>query len=309
MSKAVVSRALFLTLGIVAVMALLVTAGLVGAVPGLAADGIIQPTATVSMQGNIANIAISIANPQRKSITELEIRSSVPAGMSFLEATANGRFDGSNVVWIHKGAGQSANIFGFEYKVDTKGASGTVQVTVRFIGETTGTVTTTANIGPAAAAPAASPAAQPTPTPEPIRRGCLACHVLVDPNTGRYTLAFEAHERAEARGREHPSVAPDGTSMKVTDVNKVETCLLCHKPSSPTGTGGVGAPLSLRSIVHPAHMFSSVFVGRYKGNCFTCHEVRGDGRFTLIGEKMDVNDKGVPNVFPVPNLIPPSEGQ
>jgi hypothetical protein len=39
------------------------------------------------------------------------------------------------------------------------------------------------------------------------RRGCTSCHVLIDPEVGKYTLAYEAHERVEARrGTDsHPS--------------------------------------------------------------------------------------------------------
>src|SRR5512146_310953 len=29
-----------------------------------------------------------------------------------------------------------------------------------------------------------------------VRRGCPACHALTDPATGKYTLSYEAHERA-----------------------------------------------------------------------------------------------------------------
>ncbi|TFH36079.1 MAG: collagen-like protein, partial [Anaerolineales bacterium] len=50
------------------------------------------------------------------------------------------------------------------------------------------------------------------PSLDEVRRGCPACHELVDAETGKYTLPYEAHERVEVRGEEHPSVAPDGTS-------------------------------------------------------------------------------------------------
>ncbi|MFQ6134480.1 MAG: c-type cytochrome [Nitrososphaerales archaeon] len=138
------------------------------------------------------------------------------------------------------------------------------------------------------------------------RRGCPACHVLIDPETGKYTLAYEAHERTEARGRHHPSVAPDGTPIGPTDDPNVKTCLLCHA----AGTGaredkGVIAPLMLRDIVHPAHMGSQAFKVHYGGNCFTCHNVDGEGEFTLLTEKVDINEKGVPNPdnIPIPGAI------
>ena len=63
---------------------------------------------------------------------------------------------------------------------------------------------------------------------EEQRRGCPSCHVLVDPETGQFTLAYEAHERAEVRGEEHPELAPDGTSLAPNEEVNVRTCLLCH---------------------------------------------------------------------------------
>jgi thiosulfate dehydrogenase len=141
---------------------------------------------------------------------------------------------------------------------------------------------------------------------EEQQRGCPACHVLVDAEDGKYTLPFEAHERAEVRGNEHPSVAPDGTSLAPTDEVNVTTCLQCHAPGSGDREGkGVIAPLSLRDIVHPAHMSSQWFKLHYGGNCFTCHNVNGEGDFELLTEAVDVNEKGVPNPenMPIPGSI------
>lgn len=140
-----------------------------------------------------------------------------------------------------------------------------------------------------------------------VRRGCPACHVLVDEETGAYTLPFEAHERAEARGEEHPEVAPDGTSLAPTEDVKVTTCLQCHAAGSGDRAGkGVIAPLSLRDIVHPAHMYSQWFKLHYGGNCFTCHNVDGEGNWELLTEKVEVNDKGVPDpgALPIPGAVP-----
>jgi len=93
-----------------------------------------------------------------------------------------------------------------------------------------------------------------------VRRGCPACHELVDEETGKYTLPYEAHERAEARGEEHPDVAPDGTSIKATDDVNVTVCLQCHAAGSgPRADRGNVAPFALRDIVHPAHMASQTF--------------------------------------------------
>lgn len=140
-----------------------------------------------------------------------------------------------------------------------------------------------------------------------VRRGCPACHVLEDEETGAYTLPFEAHERAEARGEEHPEVAPDGTSLAPTEEVKVTTCLQCHAAGSGDRTGkGVIAPLSLRDIVHPAHMYSQWFKLHYGGNCFTCHNVDGEGNWELLTERVEVNDKGVPDpgALPIPGAVP-----
>ncbi|MGE5223075.1 MAG: hypothetical protein ACM3PY_11600 [Omnitrophica WOR_2 bacterium] len=142
------------------------------------------------------------------------------------------------------------------------------------------------------------------------RRGCPACHVVTDKATGKYSLAYEAEERAKARGKDHPTKAPDGTSLAPTQDVNVTTCLECHAAGTGDRMGkGVVAPLSLRDIVHPAHMGSQTFKLHYGGDCFTCHDVNGEGEFTLLTQKVDVNDKGVPNPdkLPIPGeqLIKP----
>ncbi len=150
------------------------------------------------------------------------------------------------------------------------------------------------------------------PVLDEARRGCPACHVLVDQETGQYTLPYEAHERVAARGRVHPEVAPDGTSLAVTEEVNVTTCLGCHAPGTGDRSGkGVFAPLSLRDIVHPAHMNSQFFKLHYGGSCFTCHNVNGEGGWDLLTEKVDVNEKGVPDpeFLPIPGAIPIGAGE
>jgi ferredoxin len=145
------------------------------------------------------------------------------------------------------------------------------------------------------------------PAVEEVRRGCPACHTVVDAETGKYTLPYEAHERAEARGGEHPDVSLNGTSIKPTDDVSVNVCLECHAAGSGDRAGkGVVAPLSLRDIVHPAHMGSQVFKLHYGGSCFTCHNINGEGDWELLTEKVDVNEKGVPNPdsLPIPGAQP-----
>ena len=140
----------------------------------------------------------------------------------------------------------------------------------------------------------------PLPSVEQISRGCPACHALVNEETGAYTLAYEAYERAEARGHEHPDLfAP-------TDEVIVTTCLQCHTAGvgEREGKGNI-APLSLRDIVHPAHSSSQRFDLYYGGSCFTCHNVNGEGEFELLTEKVDVNEKGMPNPdkLPIPGAL------
>ena len=136
-----------------------------------------------------------------------------------------------------------------------------------------------------------------TPTPaaveeEPFvpRRGCGACHRLVDAETGKYTLPYEAHERAEARGLLHPEVALDGTPMARTDEVALDTCMGCHAP-------GAAPVLSMQEIVHPAHAFSEHFADE-RGNCFSCHSISPEGAFDVISGSLEVNEKGVPEPPP-----------
>lgn len=145
------------------------------------------------------------------------------------------------------------------------------------------------------------------PALDEVRRGCPACHVLVNPESGQFTLPFEAHERAEVRGGEHPNISPSGVSITPTDDVSVTVCLECHAAGTGDRFGmGVVAPLSLRDIVHPAHMSSQFFQLHYGGNCFTCHNVDGAGEWELLTQKVDVNDKGVPNpeLLPIPGAQP-----
>lgn len=161
--------------------------------------------------------------------------------------------------------------------------------------------------------PTAQPAEEATPTEEappeeeearPPARGCLSCHALRDPETGKYTLAYEGAERAKARGLVHPDTAPDGTSIAATEEVGVAVCLQCHG----RGTGdreGLGniATRSLMDIIHPAHMFSAIFAEEFAGNCFSCHNVDSSGNFVVLDQAVEVNEKGVPQVVPIPGTL------
>ena len=118
-------------------------------------------------------------------------------------------------------------------------------------------------------------------TEAPPNRGCTACHVQIAPD-GRFTLAWEAMNA-------DPKHPPLTNGFKST----FQDCMLCHATKGTTGIAGVVAPLSLRAIVHPAHLNSEVFESEFRGNCFTCHEVDNGGKFMVLPEKVNVNPKGV----------------
>ena len=145
--------------------------------------------------------------------------------------------------------------------------------------------------------------------PFAVERGCPACHRLVEPDTGKYTLGFEAHERADARGERHPNKAPDGPAIGPTDEPSVSVCLTCHGPSAVERLGvDRASPLSMSDIAHPSHLFSEVFLSEYRGNCMSCHNVSEDGVWQLLSEAVEVNEKGVPSPdqVPIPGLLDPS---
>ncbi|MDO8692299.1 MAG: hypothetical protein Q7R39_20195 [Dehalococcoidia bacterium] len=253
--------------------------------------------------GATVTYSIVIANNYPNVIGNIFVAGDVPAGTTFSKVTAVPdafgfqSVQGTKAVFLGSSiaASSSATI---SYAVTVTGGeegagSGTLGDAAAWVHVLTPVDAT------ASSAPATGVSINDADTP---RRGCLACHVAP------YTLPKEAVDRAQARGLSHPQIAPDGTSMKPTDLVGPEVCLECHAPGTG-GRAGMGniAPLSLRDIVHPAHMFSTTFKEHYAGQCFTCHNVNANGQFELIGNKMEVNEKGVPN-GPTKGLIPPSEG-
>ena len=153
---------------------------------------------------------------------------------------------------------------------------------------------------PAPPAPTTPAPQQPAAAAFEVRRGCPACHVKTA--TKDYSLAAEAKERAKAGGGTHPDKTPTGVTLD--EKAKLSDCLTCHG----VGTNGKakGAPLTLRTILHPAHMFSEGFVTKYRGNCFTCHEVNPKGEFYGLGDKVETNEKGIPKTVPIPGMLAPS---
>lgn len=118
------------------------------------------------------------------------------------------------------------------------------------------------------------------------RRGCPDCHVPGSP----FTLAQEARLNAA----NHPTLADDAG---------FDTCISCHAPAA--GGGGLAAPLSLRDIVHPAHMGSKIFAWELMGNCFSCHNVNSQGVFQILPQNVATDAKGVPDVVPIPGAVDP----
>jgi hypothetical protein len=125
--------------------------------------------------------------------------------------------------------------------------------------------------------------------PVVARRGCPACHA------GPYTLKNEAVNNG---GSSAHSILPDNAT--------VTNCLDCHAPGTGAQAGkGNVAPISLRDIVHPVHMGSKIFTGEFVGNCFSCHNVSGDGTFQILSQAVDAADDGVPKTLPIPGAIDP----
>lgn len=54
-----------------------------------------------------------------------------------------------------------------------------------------------------------------------------------------------------------------------------------------------------------AHMGSKIFVNRYMGNCFTCHNVDGTGEFQVLTQAVTVDEKGIPETLPIPGAQDP----
>jgi len=111
-----------------------------------AGDGVIQPQLTITRDGSIATIAVTVLNPNYIGVDTVEIRVSVPQGMTFLWANSDYQFDGGNVLWTNTGLGSQGSLSGFEYKIDTKGLSGEVQLAIDHFGDGNGTVWTSATI-------------------------------------------------------------------------------------------------------------------------------------------------------------------
>ena len=131
----------------VALLALVLAGGLVRATPTLADDSGIQPVVTVTQNGSVADVAISVDNPQAHNVSLLDIQALVPDGMSLLEVDGGGASSGNVVGWDNTDMGTDTSMSGFEFKLNTNGLSEPVQVTVNFFSDVNGTATASAKVG------------------------------------------------------------------------------------------------------------------------------------------------------------------
>lgn len=234
--------------------------------------------------------SITLKNSSSSAVGDIFVAGQIPLGASFVEATATPAgcafkaVEDGNAVWLCNQVAANGKLGPLSYKVSVSGKdAGPAHAWISWKSPSEGNTITT-------------DVTWDLITLNLPKRGCTDCHTLRDTTTGAVTIAYESKVRG---GPNHPKIDFEAT---------VETCLTCHAP----GTGdrenmGVVAPKMLRDIVHPAHMNSPSFTGTYKGNCFTCHNVDGQGRFTLLGTKLDKDFRGIPKSVPVQGILP-SEG-
>jgi S-layer homology domain len=148
-----------------------------------------------------------------------------------------------------------------------------------------------------------------------INRGCPACHPteVGNPAAPPFTPGRPDPSRGNAPTFSLKWEAMGGTATStrfllhttLSDTATITTCLGCHAAGTGEQTGN-SAPISLRTIVHPAHLNSGIFVGEFRGNCFTCHEITNSGKYDILTQKVDVNAQGIPDDIPTPGLLEPS---
>ncbi|MBI2954547.1 MAG: DUF11 domain-containing protein [Chloroflexi bacterium] len=249
----------------------------------------------VSMSASAAEFrvtySITLDNTSSSNVGDVYVAGLIPPGASFVEATASpagssflGKQADNTVAWLLPQVKAGTKVGPFSYKVSVSG-------------QTAGSANAWASWKtPSAASALSNDVAFKEVAIDGPKRGCQSCHALRDENTGAVTIAYEAKVRG---GENHPKLEWDTT---------VEQCLACHAPGTGERAGmGVVAPKMLRDIVHPVHMNSTSFTGTYKGNCFTCHNVNGEGQFELLGSKLKTDFRGIPS-SPVKG-IPPSESK
>jgi len=148
-----------------------------------------------------------------------------------------------------------------------------------------------------------------------IPRGCPACHptAVGDPSAPPFTPGRPdpSRENAPTFSLKWEAMGGDATSSRFTlhatlpDTAAIAVCLSCHAAGDGEQDGNV-APVGLRTIVHPAHMNSGIFLTEFRGNCFTCHDVTNNGEFGVLTEAVEVNGAGIPEEIPTPGLQEPT---
>ncbi|MBI2865109.1 MAG: hypothetical protein HYX94_11165 [Chloroflexi bacterium] len=251
-------------LGGILVLLLLVLAGGAGLRQTTAAPDDVVVTVTGTAARAIIQYDITISNKGTAAISDIYVAGLISSGAKFdsvvttpAGATSLGA-QGNVVAWLlnRVPAGGSATL---SYKLNAPDGSAPVNAYVAWKAPTAGSASSAAITRELAVDNGAA------------KRGCMACHYSV-------TLARES----ERGGPNHPKIANEAT---------VDVCLGCHKAAADrTGL----APKMLRTIVHAAHLNSDSFITRYKGNCFTCHEISETGAWLLLYDKVHGNQYNVP---------------
>lgn len=148
-----------------------------------------------------------------------------------------------------------------------------------------------------------------------INRGCPACHPTVagDPSAPPFTPGRPDPTRGNAPtfSLKWEAMGSDATLTRFTvhnalaDTAVVNTCLGCHAAGNADQNGNA-APIGLRTIVHPAHLNSGIFIGEFRGNCFTCHDITNSGKYDILTQAVTTNAQGIPETIPTPGMQAPS---
>lgn len=151
-----------------------------------------------------------------------------------------------------------------------------------------------------------------------IARGCPACHptAAATPNPSTPFAPGQpdpARGNAPRYGLKWESMGSDATVTPtrftlhntLADTATVNTCLGCHAAGNADSNGNA-SPISLRTIAHPAHLYSGIFLSEFRGNCFTCHEITNSGEYDILTQAVTTNAQGIPETIPIPGAQEPS---
>jgi hypothetical protein len=149
-----------------------------------------------------------------------------------------------------------------------------------------------------------------------IARGCPACHPVAvgDPAAPPFTPGRPDPSRGNAPtfSLKWEAMGGDSTSVRfalhntLADTSGVNVCLGCHAAGNAENNGN-NAPINLRAIAHPAHLFSGIFISEFRGNCFSCHEVTNTGQYDILTQAVAVNPQGIPTTLPIPGQQAPTK--